>query len=231
MPARFPGVDLLVIREITEDLYTAIEHEIVPGVVQSIKVVTEAPAERFFRFAFAAGPRARPQDGPLRPQGEHPEAGRRAVPRRASAIAEEYPDVGYRETDRRQLLHADGVEAAAVRRAGDGQPLRRPAQRPRGRPRRRHLRGARHQRRRRAVACTRRSTAKRRHLEGTGRANPLPLLSPAIDLLRHLGEGAAADRIAAAVTRVLEERRTVTPDLGGTATTQEMAAAIVAAMK
>src|SRR5262249_38409269 len=52
LPARFQGVDLLVIREITEDLYTAIEHEIVPGVVQSIKVVTQAACRRFFRFAF-----------------------------------------------------------------------------------------------------------------------------------------------------------------------------------
>ena len=43
---------MLVIREITEDLYTAIEHEIVPGVVQSLKVVTEAACRRFFRFAF-----------------------------------------------------------------------------------------------------------------------------------------------------------------------------------
>src|SRR5713226_3919679 len=52
LPARFQGVDFLVIRELTEDLYTAIEHEIVPGVVQSIKVVTEAASRRFFRFAF-----------------------------------------------------------------------------------------------------------------------------------------------------------------------------------
>src|SRR5262245_14095098 len=51
LPARFQGVDLLVIREITEDLYTAIEHEIVPGVVQSIKVVTQTACRRFFRFA------------------------------------------------------------------------------------------------------------------------------------------------------------------------------------
>ena len=43
---------MLVIRELTEDLYAAIEHEIVPGVVQSIKVVTEAACRRFFRFAF-----------------------------------------------------------------------------------------------------------------------------------------------------------------------------------
>src|SRR5437660_4658425 len=52
LPARFQGVDFLVIRELTEDLYAAIEHEIVPGVVQSIKVVTEAACLRFFRFAF-----------------------------------------------------------------------------------------------------------------------------------------------------------------------------------
>src|SRR5271163_2366271 len=52
LPARFQGVNLQIIRELTEDLYTAIEHEIVPGVVQSIKVVTEAACRRFFRFAF-----------------------------------------------------------------------------------------------------------------------------------------------------------------------------------
>jgi isocitrate dehydrogenase (NAD+) len=68
------------------------------------------------------------------------------------------------------------------------------------------------------------------HLEGTGRANPLPLLSPAAALLRHLGEIAATDRIAAAVARVLEAREAVTPDLGGTATTRAMADAIIGAM-
>jgi isocitrate dehydrogenase (NAD+) len=52
LPARFQGVDMIVLREITEDLYAAIEHEIVPGVVQSIKVVTRAASERFLRFAF-----------------------------------------------------------------------------------------------------------------------------------------------------------------------------------
>src|SRR5437660_169769 len=52
LPARFEDVDILIIRELTEDLYASIEHEIVPGVVQSIKVVTEAACRRFFRFAF-----------------------------------------------------------------------------------------------------------------------------------------------------------------------------------
>src|SRR5438876_6424658 len=52
LPARFQNVDMLVIRELTEDLYAAIEHEIVPGVVQSLKIVTETASRRFFRFAF-----------------------------------------------------------------------------------------------------------------------------------------------------------------------------------
>src|SRR5262245_31064971 len=52
LPARFRDVNILLVREITEDLYNASEHEIVPGVVQSIKVVTEAACRRFFRFAF-----------------------------------------------------------------------------------------------------------------------------------------------------------------------------------
>src|SRR5262249_25071848 len=52
LPAWFRGVALLVIRELTEDLYAAAEHELVPGVVRSIKVVTEAASRRFFRFAF-----------------------------------------------------------------------------------------------------------------------------------------------------------------------------------
>lgn len=52
IPSRFIGVNFLLVREITEDLYTASEHEIVPGVVQSFKIVTESACLRFFRFAF-----------------------------------------------------------------------------------------------------------------------------------------------------------------------------------
>lgn len=52
LPARFNNINILLVREITEDLYAAIEHEIVPGVVQSLKVVTEAACTRFFKFTF-----------------------------------------------------------------------------------------------------------------------------------------------------------------------------------
>lgn len=49
---RFTDVDLVIIRENTEDLYSGIEHEVVPGVVESIKVITEKASTRIARFAF-----------------------------------------------------------------------------------------------------------------------------------------------------------------------------------
>ncbi len=65
---------------------------------------------------------------------------------------------------------------------------------------------------------------------GKNIANPLPMLGPAILLLRHLGETEAADRVTRALDRVLREGTTLPRDLGGKARTVELAAAIIAAM-
>ena len=159
LPARFTGVDMLVIRELTEDLYAAIEHEIVPGVVQSIKVVTEAACRRFFRFAFEWARTAGRKLVHLRPQGEHPQAGRRPVPGSLPLSRQRLPGDANARNHRGQLLHADGVQAAAVRRAGDGEPLRRPGERPGRGHGRRHQRHGGHQRAATGFASTSRSTA------------------------------------------------------------------------
>src|SRR5437016_6729416 len=50
--SRFEHVDLVIVRENTEDLYSGIEHEVVPGVVESLKIITEAASTRIARFAF-----------------------------------------------------------------------------------------------------------------------------------------------------------------------------------
>ena len=50
---RFEDVDLIVVRENTEDLYSGLEHEVVPGVVESLKIITERASTRIARFAFA----------------------------------------------------------------------------------------------------------------------------------------------------------------------------------
>jgi isocitrate dehydrogenase (NAD+) len=49
---RYESVDIIVVRENTEDLYSGLEHEVVPGVVESIKIITERASTRIARFAF-----------------------------------------------------------------------------------------------------------------------------------------------------------------------------------
>ncbi len=232
LPARFQGVDLLIIREITEDLYASIEHEIVPGVVQSIKVVTRAASERFFRFAFEHARQA----------GRH----KIACVHKANilkladglfldafrGVAKEFPQ--FPESARREIivdnccmqlvsrpqqfdvlvmgnLYGDlvsdlgvgivgGVSVAHGINVGDNL---------------------------RVYECFHGGG---REVIPEGRANPLPLLLPATDMLQFHGHAEAAGRILDAVGRVLTARQALTPDLGGTATTAEMAAAIIEAL-
>ena len=51
--SRFANVDLVIVRENTEDLYSGLEHEVVPGVVESLKIITEKASTRIAKFAFA----------------------------------------------------------------------------------------------------------------------------------------------------------------------------------
>ena len=50
--SRFSNVDLVIVRENTEDLYSGLEHEVVPGVIESLKIITERASTRIARFAF-----------------------------------------------------------------------------------------------------------------------------------------------------------------------------------
>src|SRR5919206_2228132 len=52
IPSRFEGVDIVVVRENTEDLYSGLEHVVIPGVVESLKIITEKASLRIARFAF-----------------------------------------------------------------------------------------------------------------------------------------------------------------------------------
>lgn len=230
LPARFRDVDIFVIRELTEDLYAAIEHEIVPGVVQSIKVTTEAACRRFFRFAFewARGFGRKTvhcvhkANILKQADGLFLEAFR--------ATAREFPELQPQEiivdnccmqmVSRPQQfdvmvmgnLYGDlvsdlgaglvgGISATAGINVGDG------------------------------IRVYETFHGGRRESLGEDRANPLPLLLPAIDLLEGVGQKERAARILGAVQDVLSEGRVRTADLGGKATTREMADAIIAALR
>jgi len=229
LPARFQGVDMLVMRELTEDLYTAIEHEIVPGVVQSIKVVTEAASQRFFRFAFdwarAAGRKTlhcvHKANILKLADGLFLEAFR--------TVAKDYPDLQTKEiivdnccmqmVSRPQQfdvlvmgnLYGDivsdlgaglvgGISATAGINVGEG------------------------------IRIFETFHGGAREVIGVDRANPLPLLLPAIDLLDAVGHEEAALRVLRAAETVLKEGKVRPPDLGGQAGTTEFASAILAAL-
>jgi isocitrate dehydrogenase (NAD+) len=229
LPARFQDVDMLVIRELTEDLYAAIEHEIVPGVVQSIKVVTEAACRRFFGFAFEWARTAGRKTVCCVHKANILKLADGLFLEAFHAASKAYPDLQTREiivdnccmqmvSKPRQFdvlvmgnLYGDivsdlgagvvgGVSATHGINVGEGM----------------HVYESFHGGAREAV--------------GPDRANPLPLLMPAIDLLDGVGRGDAARRIQTAVGRVLTERRALTPDLGGKATTREMTDAVIAAL-
>jgi isocitrate dehydrogenase (NAD+) len=68
-------------------------------------------------------------------------------------------------------------------------------------------------------------------IAGRGVANPTALLLSAVLMLRHLGEGAAADAITRAVGRVLQDGQVRTRDLGGTASTSAFTDAIAAGLR
>ncbi len=231
LPARHTGVDMVVIRELTEDLYAAIEHEIVPGVVQSLKVVTEAASRRFFQFAFGWARSAGRKQVCCVHKANILKLADGLVLEAFRATAKEFPELQTREiivdnccmqmVSRPQQfdvlvmgnLYGDlvsdlgagvvgGVSATHGINVGDGV---------------------------RVFESFHGGTQEA--VGGPDRANPLPLLLPAIDLLESVGRKDAAARVLAAVEAVLAEGRLRTPDLGGQGTTTQMTDAIIAALR
>ncbi len=106
-PARFlPGVktpfsdrklDLIVFRENTEGLYSGLEHEVVPGVVESLKIITEKASLRISEYAFAFAKRAGRKQIAAIHKANIMKLGDGLFLRCARQVAEKYPDIEYKE--------------------------------------------------------------------------------------------------------------------------------------
>jgi len=223
--SRFQNVDLVIVRENTEDLYAGLEHEIVPGIVESLKIITERASTRIARFAF-----------------EHARArGRRRVTaihkanimklsdglflESCRAVAREFGELIYDEriVDAACMhlvmspekldvlllpnLYGDIVSDLCAGLVGGlgvvpGANLGADA----------------------AVFEAVHGSAP--DIADQNLANPTALLLSALLLLDHIGERAAGGRIRAGLTRVLAAGAVRTRDLGGAATTTEFTEAI-----
>ena len=95
--SRFEHVDLVIVRENTEDLYSGLEHEVVPGVVESLKIITERASTRIARFAFDYAKRMGRKRITAIHKANIMKMSDGLFIRCARSVAAEYPDIGYDE--------------------------------------------------------------------------------------------------------------------------------------
>src|SRR5271167_2220601 len=215
IPTRYPDVDLIIVRENTEDLYSGLEHEVVPGVVESLKIITEKASTRIARFAFEYSRK----NGRKKIHAIHKanimKLGDGLFLRSIRAVAEHYPDIEYKELivdnacmqivmnpDQFDVLllpnlYGDVMSDLAAGLVGGLGVVPSGNIGDEG-----------------AIFEAVHGTAP--DIAGKGLANPTALLMSAILMLNHLGERSTADRIEMALIKVYKEGKHVTRDVGGT---------------
>lgn len=230
VPCRYPELDLVIVRENTEDLYAGIEHVVVPGVVESIKVITEKASTRIARYAF-----------------EYARAnGRKKVTAVHKAnimklsdglflecfynVSKDYPEI---EADDKIIdnccmqlvmrpeqfdvmvlenLYGDIVSDLAAGLIG-GLGLAPGANIGE------------------AGAVFEAVHGSAPDIAGQGLANPTAVLMSGLLMLKHIGEREAANKIEKAMLEVFAEGTSITRDLGGTSNTMDFANAIIEKVK
>jgi isocitrate dehydrogenase (NAD+) len=230
VPSRFDHVDLVIVRENTEDLYAGLEHIVVPGVVESLKIITEKASTRIARFAFEYAERMSRRKVTAVHKANIMKLSDGLFLESARAVAATHPGITYEEkiVDAACMhlvmkpeqfdvlvlpnLYGDIVSdlcaglvggLGLVPGANIGLDV--------------------------AVFEAVHGTAP--DIAGKGIANPTALLLSALLMLEHIGEGEAARRVRGAVDRVFEAGTVRTRDLGGTASTSAFAQAVVAELR
>lgn len=225
VPCRNPGLDLVVIRENTEGLYVGLEHTVVPGVVESLKVITEKASTRIAKYAFEYAV----ANGRKKVTAVH----KANIMKLSDGlflecfynVAKDYPNI---EADDKIIdnccmqlvmrpeqfdvlvlenLYGDIVSDLCAGLIG-GLGL---------------APGANIGEQGAVFEAVHGSAP---DIAGQGIANPTAILMSGLLMLRHLGEHEAANRAEKAMLDVFAEGRVMTKDLGGTAKTDEFARAI-----
>jgi isocitrate dehydrogenase (NAD+) len=224
--SRFEHVDLVIMRENTEDLYSGLEHEVVPGVVESLKIITERASTRIARFAFDYARRRGRKRVTAIHKANIMKMGDGLFIRCARTVAAEYPEIGYDEqiVDAACMnlvmkpekfdvlllpnLYGDIVSDLCAGLVGGLGTV-----------------GAANLGEHAAVFEAVHGSAP--DIAGKDIANPTALLLSALLMLDHIGEAAAARRVESALAAVLSIPERTTRDLGGKASTTEFTRAIV----
>jgi isocitrate dehydrogenase (NAD+) len=227
--SHFANVDLVIVRENTEDLYSGLEHEVVPGVVESLKIITERASTRIARFAFEYAKRHGRKKIHAIHKANIMKLSDGLFLRSVRAVAKQFSEIEYKELivdnacmqivmDPQQFdmlllpnLYGDVMSDLAaglvgglgvVPSANIGDDC--------------------------AMFEAVHGTAP--DIAGKGFANPTALLLSSILMLDHLGERTAARRIEDALEKVYRDAKHTTRDVGGPAGTDAFAEAVIAAL-
>jgi len=229
VPCRNPGLDLVVVRENTESLYSGIEHEVVPGVVESLKIITEKASTRIARFAFAYARNEKRKKITAVHKANIMKMSDGLFLKCFEEVGKLYPEI------EKQSMIVDNASMQLVMRPeqfdillcenlyGDivsdlcagligGLGL---------------VPGANIGEKGAVFEAVHGSAP---DIAGKGIANPTALLQSAILMMSHIDERDAATRIENALFKVFEEGQVRTRDIGGTASTGEFADAIIKGM-
>ena len=223
---RFGDADLIVIRENTENLYAGLEHVVVPGVVESLKIITADASTRIARFAFDYARRKRRKRVSAVHKANIMKLSDGLFLECVRGVAELYPEIEYGESivdntcmqlvlDPQQFdilllenLYGDIVSQLGAGLVGGlglvpGANLGEDC----------------------AVFEPVHGSAP--SIASRNQANPTAMILSAVLLFRHLGESEKAQRVLSAVEAVYQRGEALTSDLGGDATTTEFAEAVV----
>jgi isocitrate dehydrogenase (NAD+) len=224
------AIDLCIFRENTEDLYSGLEHEVVPGVVESIKIITQTASMKIARAAFEYARREKRRKVAAIHKANIMKLSDGLFLKCCRVVAAEYPEIGYTEliVDNACMqlvmrpesfdllvlpnLYGDIVSDLAAGLVGGlgivpGANL-----------------GEHH-----AIFEAVHGSAP--DIAGKGLANPTALMQSAALMLAHLGERDAARGLQAAVEKVYAEGRHLTGDVGGSAGTAEFTDAVIRAIR
>jgi isocitrate dehydrogenase (NAD+) len=227
--SRYSEVDLVIVRENTEDLYAGLEHEVVPGVVESLKIITDKASTNIARFAFEHARKYGRKRVTAIHKANIMKLGDGLFLDCSRRVANEYIDITYDErivdaACMHLVMHPEKLDVLLLPNLyGDivsdlcaglvgglgvvpGANLGREA----------------------AVFEAVHGSAP--DIAYKNLANPTALLLSALMMLDHIGEREKADRIRAALSAILIERKVRTRDLGGESTTTEFTDAICRAL-
>jgi isocitrate dehydrogenase (NAD+) len=228
--SRFSNVDLIIVRENTEDLYSGLEHEVVPGVVESLKIITAVASTRIAHFAFTHARALGRKRVTAIHKANIMKLGDGLFLESTRTVSREYTDITYDErivdaACMHLVMHPEKLDVLLLPNlygdivsdlcaglvGGLG------------------VVGAANLGTDCAVFEAVHGSAP--DIAGKNLANPTALLLSAVMMLQHLDERAAADRIMRGLGAVLTEGRTRTRDVGGSSTTSEFADAVTRAVE